>query len=180
MTKARDLVIVGAGAYGAVAKEVAESMGCFGRIVFADDFATVSYCGDSVVCTVDGIAELSPSFSSIAVAIGNPAVRLSLIESIDDGGLREIVSLVSPLAYVSPNAELERGCIVEPMSVIHTGCKLGRGCIISAGAVINHASTLGEGVHVDCNATVAGYADVPSMTKVYCGTVFEAKKINSI
>ncbi len=35
--KNRHLLIIGAGQYGMVAKEIAESMGCFDRIDFVDD-----------------------------------------------------------------------------------------------------------------------------------------------
>ncbi len=175
MMRERNLIIIGAGVYGAVAKEIAEDMGCFEQIVFVDDVAKTAYCGDAVVGTVDGIAELSSSFANVSVAIGNPDVRISLIERIEARTSCKVVSLVSPRAYVSSGAELGRGCIIEPMAVVHTGCKLGRGCIASAGAVINHASSLGEGVHVDCNATVVGYSDVPARVKVHCGAVFEKK-----
>ena len=35
----KNLLILGAGIYGLVAKEIAESMGCFGKIAFVDDNA---------------------------------------------------------------------------------------------------------------------------------------------
>lgn len=173
--KKRNLLIVGAGVYGAVAKEIAQSMGCFEKIEFIDDGARVACRGEAVLGGVKDIAALSETFACVSVAIGNPDVRLSLTERIEAETGCRTVSLISPMAYVSVGAEIAAGCIIEPMAVVHTGCKLGRGCIVSAGAVINHASTLGEGVHVDCNATVAGYADVPAKTKVPSGSVFEKK-----
>lgn len=170
--KEHNLLIVGAGVYGTLVKEIAQSMGCFDKIAFIDDVAKKSFGGEDVIGTVSDIAALSSLFSNVSVAIGNPDVRLSIIGRIEAETPCAVVSLVSPLAYVSAGAEIAPGCIIEPMAVIHTGCKLLRGCIVSAGAVINHASSLGEGVHVDCNATVAGYADVPSKMKVPCGNVF--------
>lgn len=38
----QNLLIIGAGIYGLVAKEIAESMGCFRRIDFVDDGAKKS------------------------------------------------------------------------------------------------------------------------------------------
>ncbi len=37
MQKSKNLLILGAGQYGQIAKEIAESMGCFEKISFLDD-----------------------------------------------------------------------------------------------------------------------------------------------
>lgn len=170
----KHLLIVGAGAYGLVAKEIAESMRAFDRIAFLDDAAKTTPNGTPVLGTVADAARLCDAgeYDCVAVAIGNPGARLSLLRRLREQTSLSVVSLVSPMAYVSPDARVGDGAIVEPMAVIHSGCELGEGCIVSAGAVINHMSLCGEGVHVDCNATVPGYVTVPARTKVYSGTVF--------
>ena len=168
----RNLLIIGAGIYGLVAKEIAESTGRFDKISFIDDLAKTAFNGDTVIAKFSEIRSLSGEYTSVAVAIGNPDVRLSMLESIKNNTDMEVVSLVSPRAYVSPSASVSDGCIIEPMAVVHAGCVISRGCIISAGAVVNHASVCGEGVHVDCNATVAGNVTVPSKTKVISGDLF--------
>lgn len=167
-----NLLIIGAGMYSVVAKEIAQSMGKFEKIGFVDDRAKTAADGTPVLGTTDEIPEISKEYGNFIVAIGNPEVRLSLIERLDSPSCR-VTSLVSPMAYVAPSAKVEKGCIIEPMAVIHSFCEISKGCIVSAGAVINHASVCGEGVHVDCNATVEGYATVPSKTKVYCGEIFK-------
>ncbi len=171
----KNLLIIGAGVYGLVAKEIAESMGCFGKIAFVDDNAKRTPSGIEVIGTVGDIESLSSEYDSFIVAIGNSAVRLKLIQEIEDKTTCRIVSLVSPRAYISPSAQIGKGCIIEPMSVVHTQCELMTGCLVSAGAVVNHASTCSDGVHVDCNATVKGYTVVPEGMKVCSGEVFEQK-----
>ena len=169
-----NLLIVGAGAYGLVAKEIAESMGCFDKIEFVDDNAQTAFDNSKVIGRISDIKDLTNHYSNVIVAIGNPNVRLALIQKIKDETTCNIINLISPKAYVAPSAKIDEGCIIEPMAVVHAACVLGIGCLISAGAVVNHAAVCGNGVHVDCNATVPGCIKVPPATKVYSGTVFKS------
>ncbi len=166
-----NLLIIGAGMYGVVAKEIAENMQCFEKIAFADDKKKNAY-GLDVIGTIADVESLVQEYDNIVVAIGNAEVRLSVLEKLAKMKCN-IVTLISPQAYVSPSARVMQGCIVEPMTVIHSLCVIERGCIISAGAVVNHGAVCKEGVHVDCNATVMGYAVVPAKTKIVSGEVFK-------
>ena len=167
------LLIIGAGIYGLVAKEIALGMDSFDEIAFVDDSRETAADGSRVVGGFADMPKLVKEYESVAVAIGNPDARLELIDRLRSECSLEAVTLVSPLAYVSSSASVAEGCIIEPMAVVHSACALERGCIISAGAVVNHASVCREGAHVDCNATVAGYVEVPAKTKIKSGTLFE-------
>lgn len=171
----QNLLIIGAGIYGSVAKEVAESMDSFDRIAFIDDCNDQTPDGTPTIGTTKDLPFLSGEYSCAIVAIGNPGVRQKIIQTIEEETSLRLTTLVSPLAYVAHSAQLGKGCIIEPMSVVHTGCVLGKGCLICAGAVINHASLCGDCVQVDCNATVAGNTVVPSGIKVSSGTVYQNK-----
>ncbi len=168
----KNLLIIGGGIYGAVAKEIAESMGCFDEIAFVDDSRKEAADGTAVIGTCADIGVLATGYPHMVVAIGNPEVRLPLLRKIEKETPCHIATLVSPRAYIAPSAQVMKGCIVEPMAVVHTSAVLSPGCIVSAGAVINHAVVCGEGVHVDCNATVEGSAHVPQKTKIPAGEVF--------
>lgn len=172
----QNLLIIGAGIYGLVAKEIAESMGGFPRVDFVDDGAKETPDGTQVIGTTRDLIELSKRYANVVVAIGNPEVRQKLIQYIEEETLLRLVTLVSPRAYVSPSAQIGKGCIVEPMAVVHTGVVLGKGCLICAGVVVNHAAMCGDCVQVDCNAVVAGNTVVPSGIKIAAGTVYEKKK----
>lgn len=169
----RNLLIVGAGIYGLVVKEIAESTGSFERIAFVDDDPKEMHGDMQIIGTTENLADLSGEYSDAVVAIGNPAVRREMLRFIREETNLKPVTLISPKAYVSPSAVIGDGCIIEPMSVVNTGCVLGNGCLICAGAVVNHAARCGDCVQVDCNATVAGSAVVPGGVKVAVGTVYE-------
>ncbi len=173
----KNLLIVGAGVYGVVAKEIAESMKCFEKIAFIDDSKKETPNGIEVIGTCADVDELTVEYNNIIVAIGNPEIRLSLLRKIEEETPCRIVTLVSPNAYVAPSAQIMKGSIIEPMAVIHTGAVISAGCIISAGAVVNHASMCCDGVHVDCNATVAGTTLVPAGMKIKSGEVYDRKEV---
>lgn len=174
----KNLLIVGAGIYGVVANEIAESMNCFDKIDFVDDNRKETPNGTTVIGTCADIENLAVEYNNVIVAIGNPEVRLSLLRKIEEETPCRIVTLVSPHAYISPSAQIMKGSIIEPMAVIHTGSVVAVGCIISAGAVVNHASMCCDGVHVDCNATVAGNTLVPAGTKIKSGEVYDRKTVD--
>lgn len=173
----KNLLIVGAGIYGVVAKEIAESMKCFEKIAFVDDSKKETPNGIEVIGTCADIDELAVEYNNIIVAIGNPEIRLSLLKKFEEETPCRIVTLVSPNAYVAPSVQIMKGSIIEPMAVIHTGAVISAGCIISAGAVVNHASMCCDGVHVDCNATVAGTTLVPAGMKIKSGEVYDRKEV---
>ncbi|MBE7091638.1 MAG: hypothetical protein E7365_00450 [Clostridiales bacterium] len=168
-----NLLIVGASTYAVVAFEIATDMKCFDNIDFIDDNKTITPNGISVIGKTSDLDKFAFDYNNIVVAIGNPDIRLSILQKIKEINTYKIVSLISPKAYISPSAQIMDGCIIEPMSVIHSCCVIGTGCIISAGAVINHACTCSDGVHIDCNATVDGYCSIPERSKIECGEIFK-------
>ena len=157
-----NLLIIGAGQYGMVAKEIAIELG-YKDVAFLDDNSSLAIGKISDVDKFDG---------DVIIAIGNSYVRETQINHLLS--FNRLVTLISPHAYVSPSAKINSGCIIEPMAVVHTGAKIGNGCIISAGAVVNHGCVLEDFCHIDCNATVMKSAVVPKGTKIESNTSFSA------
>ena len=173
----KNLLIIGAGALGIVAKEIAESMGIFEKIAFVDDEYETTPNGIAVIGKVSDVDNLVSEYYNIIVALPNPEYRLQLIKKLEEETPCRIVTLVSPHAYVSASAQIGKGSIVEPKAVISTGSVVSTGCIISAGAVISYCSMCCDGTHIDCNATVAENTLVPAGTKVGCGIVYKRDEI---
>lgn len=161
----KNLLILGAGQYGQVTKEIAESMGRYDKIDFLDDVNTMA------IGSLNDYMKFLDLYKYAIVAIGNPEVRLEWLSNLEDAGY-EIPTLTHPRAYISTSSKIMKGCIVEPMAVINASAEVRVGCIISTGAVVNHNALCSAGVHIDCNATVAANAVVPSGTKVFSGTVY--------
>ncbi len=150
-------MILGAGQYGMLVKEIAESLNCFDRIDFLDDNSEIA------IGHINELAQFVTGHKKAAVAIGNAEIRLELLDMLEKAGY-EITCLIHPKAYVAPTAVIGKGTIVEPMAVIHTGAAIGKGCLISAGAIINHNSTIKDGCHIDCGTVVGARAVVDNKT----------------
>ena len=160
-----NLLIIGAGQYGAMLKESARALNMYDKIDFLDDHS------DEAIGTLAECEKFTDKYQCAIVAIGDAGIRLEVTDKLKAAGY-EIVSFISPKAYVSPSAKIAEGCVIEPMSVISTAVKVDRCCIISSGAVVNHNSVVGEGCHIDCNATVRSNSNVPPKTKVDYGEIF--------
>lgn len=162
----KNLLIIGAGQYGMVTKEVVESMNCFEKIAFLDDNNPVA-----IGKTAD-YKNFVSEYGCAVVAIGNPEIRMKFLTQLEDVGF-EIPVLIHSKAYVSPSAKIGAGTIIEPMAVVHTEVQIGKGCLISAGAVLNHNSVIGEGTHINCGSVVNARADIEKSTKTECGVVLK-------
>ena len=153
-----NLLILGAGQYGSLAKEIAESMGCFTKIAFLDDsnLEAIGKLGDYQNYKTD--------FDSAIVAIGNPDIRQDYFELLKP--FYKIATLIHSKAYVSPSASIGEGSIVEPMAVIQTAAQIGNSCFISSGSVIRHNAIVGDFCHCDCNSLVKTGSVLKSKSKL--------------
>lgn len=160
-----NLLIVGAGQYGLVVREIAESMNCFDRIEFIDDNSPIA------IGRISELSNFRDKFESAFVAIGNAKFRIECIEKLESFGF-QVATLIHPQAFVSKQATLGIGTIVEPLAIVQANCKIGKGVLICSGAVIKHNSVVDDGAYIDCNSTVAG-SIVPKFTRTPYNEVFK-------
>lgn len=160
-----NLLIIGAGQYGFVAKEIAEATGEYDKIAFLDDNS------DTAIGKVADLQRFYPEYEAVIVAIGNSQVKAKLLKEISKTDYSE-ATLVHPKSYVSPSAKIGKGCIIEPFAVVCTDTVIEEGCFISCGAVVNHNCKVGAYSHIDCNATVMKASVVPPMSNVEANTSF--------
>lgn len=160
----KNLLILGAGQYGMVAREIAESMQYFNNISFLDDNNT------DAVGTLNDYKNLLDKYEFAVVALGNVQLRLNFIQNLLRIGYAVPV-LVHKQAYVSKSAKIGAGTFIEPMAVIHTDVVVGNGCIISAGAIVNHNACVQDGCHLDCGTIVKARATTEKYTKYESGQI---------
>ena len=156
-----NLLILGAGEYGKLVKELARNK--YTTIDFLDDNS------DAAIGKLGDYKKYIGKYEAI-VAIGNNETRLSWIEKLEKAGF-VIPSLISSQAFVSSFAQIDKGCIIETMSVINANAIVEKGTIISSGAVVNHNAVVKQGCHIDCNAVVGADAVVPEKMHLNYGQV---------
>ena len=160
----KNLLIIGAGQYGMVAKEIAESMELFGKISFLDDN------NPTAIGKINDIDKFIVEYDSAVVAIGNSQLRLKLLESLCSLGY-DVPCLIHKRAFVAPSAKIGKGSFVEPMAVVHTGVIIENGCIISAGTIVNHNSIIHKGCHLNCGSIVTARTEIKACTTTECGSI---------
>ncbi len=159
-----NLLILGAGQYGVVAKEIAESTHIFSKISFLDDNNPIA------VGKLSDYQAFKDEYECAVVAIGNADIRLQLINTLEEAGFR-VPSLIHPTSYTAPSSRIAEGCFIEPKTVVNTDVEIGTGCIISVGAILNHNSVVEQGCHIDCGTIVAARKIVESKAKTDIGSV---------
>lgn len=152
------LLILGAGQYGMVAKEIAESMEVFSEITFLDDNIT------GAIGKLNDFGKFKNDYNVAILAIGGTVLCLELLNALERFGYK-IPILIHKNAYVSPSAVIGKGSFIEPMAVVHIDVTIGTGCIISAGTIVNHNAVIGDGCHLNYGTIVGAGAIANKFTK---------------
>lgn len=156
------LVILGSGGYGRTVYDIAEQLGY--AITVLDD-SDKEHPLDSFSLYINENTEFIPAF-------GNNEFRLQWMDRIEDVG-GTLATLIHPTAYVSPKAQVSKGCVVLPGAVINTGSRVGKGCIINLGAVMDHDVILEDGVHLCVRCIVKGENRISRCEKIEAGEIVE-------
>ena len=162
----KSLLIIGAGGYGQLVRELADRSG-YDTIDFLDDHLPGS------AGTINDLEILQDRYDGCIIAIGDAEVRERIGERI-----RNLVTIVHPSAVVSRSAQIDNGCVIEANTTINAHATIGKASFVCAGAVINHDAFVGKYCQIDCNAVVASGAAVPDKTKVQSLSVWSERPEN--
>ncbi len=159
-------MIIGAGAHGKVASEIAADLG-YDNIAFLDDRP-----GNGAIGSIRDIEGSIGRYDEFFVGIGCNEVRRCLTERIEHAG-GKLARLIHPTAYVSPSAVIGDGTVVEPMAVVNANSVIGRGCILSVGCVVDHDVTAGDFCHINAGAVCTAGTVLGDGAKVGAGEVIK-------
>lgn len=155
VTETRSLVIIGAGNYGPVIAELAESCG-FHVVGHLDDRVALhgtQVSGRPVLDQISAGLDRLGHDTAVAVAIGANVVRLKYLNEARQKGFAT-PALVSPQAVVSPSAKVQDAVYLHSGSHVWTEVCLGLGVILSPHSTVAHHSHLGDGCFVSSGANV--------------------------
>lgn len=150
--------IIGAGGFGREVLQYVRDLRAAGRDLtpagFVDDARRPDVCGLPVV----RLEELSPSPDRLfIVAVGDPAARSRLATRATERGC-QFLTLVHPLAYVAPSAELGAGCLVSPFAFVGPSARIGDHVALNVHATADHDTSLGAFSYLAPYACVGGGA----------------------
>ena len=158
-----NLLIVGAGQFGCVAKEIAESMNKYDKIDFLDDSNPIA------IGKVEDYLKFKSKYKYFCVAIGNSKVREQIIEKLEKYFVLE--SIISPKSYISKSALIGSGTIIEAFAIINTEAKVGKSSLICSHSIINHNAEIEDFCHINCGAIVKSNSKVIKHSKIDYGKI---------
>lgn len=159
----KSLIILGAGQFGQVTREIAEAVG-YEKIDFLDD------SNKNAVGRLNDYKEFL-DYGDAVVAIDDVILRMRYLEKLKLAGFN-LPAMIHPSAYVSPSAVVGEGSVIEPGANIHTGCVIGRGCIVSLAANVNHHTRIGDFCHIACNSTIMQNTDISACANTISGQLY--------
>ncbi len=148
------IIIVGAGGFGLEVAAYARDAG-FKVRGFLDDFKQpgTMHGGDPVLGSTDAAIEKDALY---LVALGNPAARRKLAGKLAGKDAR-FATLVHPLAYAAPSAQIGTGSVLAPFSFAGPEATIGDHVLLNIYASVAHESSVGAyGVLAPYSGTHAG------------------------
>ena len=165
MSVNKNLLILGEGQYGRLAKEIAEQTEKFEKIELLENLSgSMSYKNKTTEC------------SFVFVALSDMSERLRLTGVLEDCGYT-IAALVSPKSYIGKTAKVGKGVLIEPFAAVNGGAVINDCCYIGANATIDCGSEVGRGSMICCGATVVDNTYVDPQTEVKHGQTCYGNKL---
>lgn len=164
--KDMNLLVLGCGSHGHTIKETAESIGIFKKIAFLDDDPANNEAMDVIAHCEEYVDEYPLAF----VAIGNNAIRKTLMERLKEAGF-VLPFLCDPSANVSTSAKLCAGSYVGARAIIGAQTVINEGVIIASGANLLNNVVAEAFCHVDSGSTIKKNVIIPTLTKIESGSV---------
>jgi sugar O-acyltransferase (sialic acid O-acetyltransferase NeuD family) len=160
------IILVGGGGHCKSCIDVIEQEDHFtiAGIVDVPEKKQQSVLGYTVIGTDADLAELIKSCPNVLITLGqikSPARRIELFNDLMQMGARFPV-IKSPLAYVSPHAQVAEGTIVMHHVLINAGANVGRNCIINTKALVEHDAVIEDHCHISTGAVVNGGVKIGS------------------
>ncbi|KFN40560.1 MAG: acetyltransferase [Sulfuricurvum sp. MLSB] len=188
-----EILLVGGGGHCKALIDVIEAAGQYtiAGIIDRPELIGEQILGYRVIGCDDDLSSLVSRYPYAIVSVGQvrtPDLRKKLFALLERAGY-VIPSIISPRAYVSPHARVERGsvvmhdalinaharvganCIVNTKALIEHDCRVGDHCHVSTGAILNGATVVGEGTFVGSNAVSKEGALIAEASFIKAGSI---------
>ena len=169
MNREKKIILIGGGGHCKSCIDVIEQEGSFIIVGITDQADKIgeNILSYSILSDDDAIPKLAAEHQFL-ITIGHirsaePRVRLykALLAAKGD-----LVTVISPRAYVSPHAEIGKGTIVMHGATVNAGAKVGNNCIINSHALVEHDAMISDHCHIATGAIINGGVQVGAQTFV--------------
>jgi acetyltransferase EpsM len=112
------------------------------------------------------------NYPSLKLAFGmdTPKIRTKLYKKY---GERLVVTIQSPLSYISKRAEVGNGCVIQHGVKIMPNVTVGKGCLLNVGSAIHHEAELGDFSILAPGSLVLGRVKIGEQVYVGSGAIIK-------
>jgi len=158
--KKKPLILIGAGGHCHSVIDVIECHGGFeiAGLIDVEKNVGKNVFGYPIIGSDDQLHEIINEFEFFLITIGQekrPDLRVRLFDHLAGLGA-QFVTIISPLARVSPYASIGKGTVVFHHALVNAGAQVGENCIINTKALVEHDCTIEDHVQISTNAVVNG------------------------
>lgn len=172
-----DLLLIGGGGHCRSCIDVIEAEGKYRirGIVQPVSDETDGVLGYPVLGSDEDLPFLLQETPQALVTVGqirSPEIRIRLFELLKQSG-GKLPSIVSPFAYRSKYAEINRGTIVMHGAIVNAGACIGANCIINSQALIEHDAIVADHCHISTGARVNGSVTIGKGSFIASGAILK-------
>lgn len=153
------LLIIGASGHGKVCADIAERMGLWDEIVFADDNPPTEF-----PFPIIGKTDVTWD-EDCFVGIGDAEIRKKLSYG------RKLVTLIHPAATIGSRVSIGEGSVVMAGAVVNPDSIIGTGAIINTGSSVDHDCRVADYAHISVGAHLGGTASIGESTWIGAGAI---------
>ena len=160
----KKLILIGGGGHCKSCIDVIEQSGQYkiAGIIDKQENIKKTVLGYDVIGTDEQIERLATRGFYFLVTVGQiktPLVRQKLFNELIRCNAN-MVTIISPRAYVSKHAVIDEGTIIMHDVLINADARIGKNCIINSKVLIEHDVLIGDHCHISTSAIINGGTEV--------------------
>lgn len=158
------IILIGGGGHCKSLIDVIEMEGSFeiAGIIDQKKFVGQNVLGYEIIGCDDDLEDLFQKYKYAIVSVGqikSPDLRIKLFNHLNAIGF-ETPTIVSPRAYVSKHASVDKGTVILHDALVNAEVWIGKNCIINSKALIEHDCRIGDHCHISTGAVLNGGTNI--------------------
>ena len=110
--------------------------------------------------------------SRVTIAVGEPETRYELRLKANEASLR-LSSIISPLAFISPTAQIGNGAIIGPFCSIQARAIIGENVAVNTSAIVGHDVVIDVDTVISSMVNLGGAVEVGSRCYIGMGAMLK-------
>ena len=171
----RPIILIGGGGHCISCIDIVEQTGLYQIIGILDlpEKLGQKVLNYSIIGNENELERFLPVCSDFLITVGqikSSELREIIFHKVIEAG-GNLPVIISPFAFVSPNARIDEGSVIMHHALVNSGATVGKGCILNTKSLIEHEAEIGNFCHISTAAVINGQAKVGDFCFIGSNTV---------